>query len=104
MALLVGRYVNKIDKKGRISVPKPFRDTFRDQDFAGLYAYPLFKFPAIEACGEDFMVRVSGSLEDGFRISPGAEGGVHVDGTVAGGQNLQHLAQHHRRVGGRRHG
>ncbi len=64
MALLVGRYVNRIDKKGRISVPKPFRDTFREQEFAGLYAYPLFKYPAIEACDEDFMVRVSASLED----------------------------------------
>ncbi len=64
MALLVGRYVNKIDKKGRISVPKPFRHTFRDQDFTGLYAYPLFKYPAIEACGEDFMVRLSESVED----------------------------------------
>ena len=28
MALLIGRYVNKIDKKGRVSVPKPFRDAF----------------------------------------------------------------------------
>ena len=64
MALLVGRFVNKIDKKGRISVPKPFRDAFKDQAFAGLYAYPLFKFPAIEACGEDFMARVSASLDD----------------------------------------
>lgn len=64
MALLVGRFVNKIDKKGRISVPKPFRDAFKDQAFAGLYAYPLFKFPAIEACGEDFMARISASLDD----------------------------------------
>jgi MraZ protein len=64
MALLVGRFVNKIDKKGRVSVPKPFRDAFKDQAFAGLYAYPLFKFPAIEACGEDFMARISASLDD----------------------------------------
>jgi len=28
MTLLVGRHVNKIDKKGRVSVPKPFRDAF----------------------------------------------------------------------------
>lgn len=64
MALLVGRFVNKIDKKGRVSVPKPFRDAFKDQAFAGLYVYPLFKFPAIEACGEDFMARISASLDD----------------------------------------
>lgn len=64
MALLVGKHVNKIDRKGRVSVPKPFRDAFKDQSFAGLYAYPLFKYPAIEACGEDFMTRISESLDD----------------------------------------
>ena len=58
MPLLVGRYVNKIDKKGRGSVPKPFRDSFKGQGFKGIYAYPLFKYPAIEACGEDFMMRL----------------------------------------------
>ncbi len=64
MALLVGRHVNKIDRKGRVSVPKPFRDAFKDQSFSGLFAYPLFKYPAIEACGEDFMNRISQSLDD----------------------------------------
>jgi MraZ protein len=64
MPLLVGRYVNKIDKKGRVSVPKPFRDSFKGQGFKGIYAYPLFKYPAIEACGEDFMMRLGESLDD----------------------------------------
>lgn len=64
MALLIGRYVNRIDRKGRVSIPKSFRDPFRDQEFSGLYAYPLFKSPAIEACGEDFMHRLSESLDE----------------------------------------
>lgn len=64
MALLVGRHLNKIDKKGRVSVPKPFRDPLRAQGFAGIYAYPLFKHQAIEACGEEFMARISDSLDD----------------------------------------
>lgn len=66
MALLVGRHVNKIDRKGRVSVPKPFRDALATagSEFAGLYAYPLFKVPAIEACGEDFMTRLAESLDD----------------------------------------
>ncbi len=63
MALLVGRHVNKIDKKGRVSVPKSFRASFDGQGFSGIYAYPSFKFPAIEACGEAFMQRISASLE-----------------------------------------
>lgn len=64
MALLVGRHINKIDRKGRVSVPKPFRAAFADQDFQGLYVYPLFKTPALEACDEAFMGRVAESLED----------------------------------------
>ena len=64
MALFVGRYVNRIDRKGRVSVPKPFRDALGHQSFSGLYVYPLFKFNAFEACDEDFMERLSDSLDD----------------------------------------
>jgi len=64
MALFVGRHVNKIDKKGRVSVPKLFRAVFQSRGETRFYAYPLFKHPAIEACGESFMARLSGSLDD----------------------------------------
>lgn len=66
MAVLVGRHLNKIDRKGRVSVPKAFRD-FLAADasgYAGFYAYPLFTAPAIEACGESFMARVAESIDD----------------------------------------
>ncbi len=65
MALLVGKqHVNKVDKKGRISVPKRFRDAFEQQGFRGLFAFPSFKFPAIETCGLSLMKRMSDSLDD----------------------------------------
>jgi len=64
MALLVGKHVNKIDRKGRVSVPKPFRAFFEGPDFSGIYAYPSFKFPAIEVCAEAFMTRLGESLDD----------------------------------------
>lgn len=64
MAPFVGRHVLRIDKKGRVSVPKAFRDAFAAQGFAGIYAYPLFKDPALAACGEDFMTRLTDSIED----------------------------------------
>lgn len=64
MALLVGRHVNKIDKKGRVSVPKAFREAFAGQGFAGIYVYPLFKVPALEAAGENFMKRIGESLDE----------------------------------------
>ena len=64
MTLFVGRHINKIDSKGRVSVPKPFRAALQAQGTHTLYAYPLFKHAAIEACGEDFMARLSASLDD----------------------------------------
>ena len=64
MALFVGRHENRIDKKGRVSVPKPFRAGLEGQSFNGVYVYPLFKVPALEACGEEFMERVADSLDD----------------------------------------
>ncbi len=64
MALLVGKqHVNRIDKKGRLSVPKPFRDVFEAQGFRGVYAFPSFKFPAIEVCGLALMKRLEASLD-----------------------------------------
>ena len=64
MALFVGKHVNKVDKKGRVSVPKVFRASLQGDGFSGLYAYPLFKHQAIEACSEDFLNRLSESLDD----------------------------------------
>ena len=64
MAVFIGRHINRIDKKGRISVPKPFRSVFKDQSFKGIYVYPSFKAAALEACDEAFINRVATSLDD----------------------------------------
>ncbi|MBM3564708.1 MAG: division/cell wall cluster transcriptional repressor MraZ [Alphaproteobacteria bacterium] len=64
MALLVGKqHVYRIDKKGRLSVPKSFRDVFEAEGFRGVYAFPSFKFPAIEVCGLALMKRLEASLD-----------------------------------------
>ena len=69
MPLIVGRHINKIDRKGRVSVPKQFRDELQSDGagFAGVYAFPLFKAPAIEACGQGFMARIAESV-DGLEL------------------------------------
>ena len=64
MALFVGKHVNKIDKKGRISVPKPFRSALQERGLSTLYIYPQFKQHALEVCDEEFMARLSQSLDD----------------------------------------
>lgn len=64
MPVLVGRHVNRIDRKGRVSVPKTFRDYLQAQGgFLGAYAYGLINEPGIEGCGESFMTRVAESVE-----------------------------------------
>ena len=68
MALLVGRHLNKIDKKGRVSVPKPYREAVLAEGFAGVYIYPYFKYPALEGAGEAFMQRLSESMEDNLDL------------------------------------
>ena len=71
MALLIGRYVNRIDKKGRVSVPKAFRDTFVHENFGGIYVYPSIRFSAIEACGERYFRELTQRLNESLeKFSP----------------------------------
>jgi MraZ protein len=46
-------YVNKIDAKGRASVPAPFRQALEGQRFNGIIAVPSFKHPMVEGSGID---------------------------------------------------
>jgi MraZ protein len=68
MTLLIGRHVNKIDKKGRVSVPKPFRDTFAREDFNGVYVYPSIRFNAIEACGGTYFRELTHRLDNSLEM------------------------------------
>ena len=49
--LFLSTYVNKVDKKGRVSVPVAFRGALSTQSFSGIIAYKSFINPCIEACG-----------------------------------------------------
>ena len=65
MPLLVGQHTNRIDRKGRVSVPKQFRDYYQAKGgYSGIYVYPSPRLSAIEGCDEQFMERMSSSLDD----------------------------------------
>lgn len=70
MPLFLSTYVNKIDKKGRISVPAPFRATLASQAFQGVV---LFRAPN-QACLEGFdyatMEELSNRLDHFDLFSP----------------------------------
>lgn len=64
MALFIGTVVNKVDKKGRVSVPASFRAALAGQSFNGIIAFPSFKHKALECCAVDFMEQLGLSLYD----------------------------------------
>lgn len=63
MALFLSTYVNRVDRKGRVSVPAPFRAVLAAQSFAGIVAYRSFLSAVIEASGIDRMAKFSEELE-----------------------------------------
>jgi len=58
----VSTIVNKLDAKGRVSVPAPFRQILAQQNLHGFYCFPSFVSPSLEGFGEtllaDFQVRM----------------------------------------------
>jgi len=63
VALFLSTFVNKVDRKGRVSVPASFRAALADSAFAGIVLYRSFLHPCAEGCGLDFMERLSASTE-----------------------------------------
>ena len=57
------RFDNKVDKKGRVSVPARWRAILAQQSFNGIVAYPSPVSPAIEACGMDRLERLAESID-----------------------------------------
>ncbi len=51
MNIFLSRYLNNIDKKGRVSVPAGYRNSLSHENLGGIIAYPSIKHGCIEACG-----------------------------------------------------
>lgn len=64
MAVFLSTYENKLDKKGRISVPAPFRAALGVQSFNGIVLFRSHKYPALDGCGMDRMEILSQSLDE----------------------------------------
>jgi MraZ protein len=63
MALFISTFVNKVDRKGRVSVPASFRTALRGQTFNGVVAFRSYREATIEACAIDRMEELSQSLD-----------------------------------------
>tara|TARA_Y100000389_G_scaffold38523_2_gene32902 strand:- start:1990 stop:2448 length:459 start_codon:yes stop_codon:yes gene_type:complete len=64
MALFLSTFINKIDKKGRISVPSQFRTYLSDENFSGVILYESFINPCIEGCNIDRIKKLSDAIDD----------------------------------------
>ena len=64
MALFTGTYVNKVDKKGRVSLPADFRAELPEDGQRLVYVYRSPKDQALEACDKAFMQRLADSVEE----------------------------------------
>lgn len=73
MALFLSTFVNKVDRKGRVSVPAPFRSALASLSFQGIVVYRSFTQACAEGCGIDFMERLSASAESLDLFSPEQE-------------------------------
>ena len=63
---------NRIDAKGRVSVPAPFRAVLAKLDIRDLYAIQDFVFPAITVGGPDLLDRYEKSVSEVDPFSPDA--------------------------------
>lgn len=68
MALFVSTFINKVDRKGRVSVPATFRAALASQTFQGIVIYPSFTTAAVEGCGMDFMEDLAASASESFDL------------------------------------
>lgn len=63
MDRFVSTFVNKIDAKGRVSVPAPFRAVLERDGYAGgIYCYPSLDAPALDGGGERLAQKIDGLL------------------------------------------
>lgn len=68
MDRFVSTFTNKIDAKGRVSIPAPFRavlerDGYKSGGPGGIYCYPSLDNPALDAGGERLAQKIDGLLE-----------------------------------------
>ena len=58
MQRFVANTVLRLDSKGRVSIPAPFRSVLTRDGFEGLYCYPALDQPAIDAGGNALMAEI----------------------------------------------
>ena len=70
MDRFVSHYTLRLDAKGRVSIPAPFRAVLARDGFDGLYCYPTLDRPALDAGGNALLGEIEALIA---RYSPYSE-------------------------------
>jgi len=61
--MFLSSYENRLDKKGRVSVPASFRSHLSSLGYNGFITYPSFNHKALEACPESRIEKLSSTID-----------------------------------------
>ena len=61
--MFLSTYENKLDKKGRVSVPASFRSYLSNLGYNGVICYPSFNNPCIESWPQDRIEKISNAID-----------------------------------------
>jgi MraZ protein len=64
VALFLSTFTNKIDAKGRVSVPAQFRASLVNKDFSGIVVYESFINDCVEGCDIERIKKISESIDN----------------------------------------
>lgn len=71
MALFTDVVVNKVDRKGRVSVPAPYRNALVGQSFHGIAVYPAADgSPALDGSGVELLEELSARFSSANPFAP----------------------------------
>ncbi len=90
MEQFVSTFTNKIDAKGRISVPVSFRTVLAKDGFEGIYCYPSLDDDALDAGGQRLVEKIRTLLED---IAPYSDERDHLAMALFGASEILSLDQ-----------
>ena len=61
--MFISSFKNKLDKKGRVSVPATFRSYLSSMGYNSFISYPSFNHLALEACSQDRIEKLSKTID-----------------------------------------
>ncbi|MDJ1158620.1 division/cell wall cluster transcriptional repressor MraZ [Chelatococcus sp. SYSU_G07232] len=81
MDRFVSNFTNRLDAKGRVSIPASFRSVLARDGFEGLYVHPALDSPALDAGGNALLREIDGLLST---LSPYSDERDHLSTALLG--------------------